>query len=205
MGTSYFDSEGEATFLFDGVPINAVKKAFFKNKLGTVSQLLKMIYNSVTYDFTKTAQNGVVIFANNYSGWEFVAPDDRLDFEGYTNMTIGEALVAMRETLVDDPIPAWDKFSEWIYDYGDYLKNFAGQCTTFICPINGSGMYINGINFTKMTGGKFVDFLDVLIDALDGYNLNMSDYKTSDTSFACNITLENNGEYLIDMTFKFRE
>ena len=205
MGTSYFDSEGSATFLFDNVPINAVKRARFKDKLGTIHTLLKMVYNSVTYDFTKTAKNGAVIFADNYSGWEFIAPDNRLDFDGYTNMTMGDALKSMRAALVQDPIPAWDKFASWLDGYSDYLKNFAGQCTTFIWPINGSGQYINGINFTKMTGGSFIDFLDVLIDALDGYDIGMSNYKTSDTSFACILTLSNENGHLIDMTFKFRE
>lgn len=205
MGTTYFDSEGKTTFLFDHVPIYSVKKAFFKDKLGTVHTLLKMIYNSVTYDFRKTAEGGAVIFANNYTGWEFIAPDDRLDFEGYTNMTLSEALSAVCTKLAEKPIPSWDKFAAWVKNSGSYPKYVISQCTAYIAPIGGVYTQINAPDFTTMAGDSFVDFLDVLIAALGGSSLNMANFKTGDTSFACVIDLSSNGNELISMTFKFRE
>jgi len=205
MGTTYFDSEGKTTFLFNHVPIYSVKKAFFKDKLGTVHTLLKMIYNSVTYDFRKTAEGGAVIFANNYTGWEFIAPDDRLDFEGYTNMTLSEALSAVRTKLAENPIPSWDRFAGWVYESGSYPKIVVSKCTAYIKPIGGSSTQIGAPDFTAMAGGSFVDFLDVLITALEDSSLNMPNFKTGDTSFACMIDLFNNDSTLISMTFKFRE
>ena len=207
MGTTYYDREGESAFLFGGVPIHAVKRATFKDKLGTLHTLLKLVYNSVTYDFNETAQGGAVIFANNYKNWEFIAPDDRLDFEGYSSMTLGETLDDMQAVLADNPIPAWEQFACWlskmIYTinaatsyYTVYLKNTRGTIST---PID-------VLTFSSMT--TFSQFLDTLIAALaPASELSMANFKTSDTSFACVLSFVNpsNGYELRTMTFTFRE
>lgn len=207
MGTTYYDKDGMATFLFGNVPINAVKKAFFTNKLGTVSQLLKMVYNSVTYDFQKTAQGGAVIFARNYEDWEFVAPDNRLDFTGYSNMTLGEALESMRNSLVANPIPAWEQFADWIYTTGEYAKNVVVSCTAYLKPVGGTYTQINAPDFSAMAGNTFVDLLDVLIAACEPIKDNpASMYKTADKKIVCVISLNNSsGNELINMSFVFRE
>lgn len=157
MGTSYYDSKGEATFLFDGVPINAVKRATFKDKLGTVSQLIKMIYNGVTYDFRETAQGGAVIFADDFKRWEFIAPDDRLDMEGYATMTIGQALDSMETTLAANPIPAWEKFAEWLDS--NTMKSMVGNMGT-IWLLDATGYAVAQVN--KLTFPPINSFLDIL-------------------------------------------
>lgn len=207
MGTTYYDSEGKATFLFDNVPIRAVKKAFFKDKLGTLHTLLKLVYNSVTYDFNETAQGGAVVFANNYTGWEFIAPDDRLDFTEISGMTLGAALTDIRETLASAPVPAWDKFAAWVENRAAYPKYVISQSAAYIKPTSGAYTQISPPDFTAMSGESFVDFLDVLITAVGSSGLSMSDFMTSDTGFECVIQLRNssNGSTLITMTFKFRE
>ena len=206
MGLTYYDSEGEAKFI-NGVPINAVKKATFRDKLGTLHTLLKMVYNSVTYDFTKTARGGAVIFANNYKKWEFIAPDDRLDFAGYSDMTLGEALSAMRTTLVANPISAWDNFAAWVYDMNDYPKYVISNNLAYISPIGGNYTQISPPDFRSMAGRDFVNFLDVLIAAVGTSDLAMSDFKDSDTGFSCAIDVRNKtgGSTFIGMTFTFRE
>jgi len=205
MGTTYYDSEGKATFLFNGVPIRAVKRASFKDKLGTLHTLLKLVYNSVTYDFNETAQGGAVVFANNYTNWEFIAPDDRFDFEGYANMTLGATLQNMRTVLAENPIPAWDKFAGWVKGTGAYPQYVVSQSTAYISPVGGSETQITAPDFTAMSGESFVDFLDVLIIAIGASSQSMSGYKTSDTAFACEVRLEANSNTLVTMTFKFRE
>jgi hypothetical protein len=120
-------------------------------------------------------------------------------------MTLGDALASIQQTLVANPIPAWDKFAAWVKGTGSYPKYVVSQCTAYIAPIGGAYSHINAPDFTTMSGGSFVDFLDVLITALGDSNLRMENFKTSDTSFACVIDLSSNGNELISMTFKFRE
>ena len=206
MGTTYYDSQGSATFLPNGVPIYAVKKATFKDKMGVLHSLLKMVYNSVTYNFTETAQGGAVIFQNDYTGWEFVAPDGRLDFSAYNSMTLGEALSAIRQTLVTNPVPSWDKFAEWVYSTGSYPKYVLANSKAYVSPYGGSYTQISSPDFTSMSGNTFVDFLDVLINAMGNSNLPMSEFRTGETEFKYLIDLQNtSGNTLINMTFVFRE
>lgn len=207
MGTSYYDSNGEATFLFGKVPIYAVKKAFFKSKLGTVYQLMKMVYNSVTYDFSKTAEGGAVIFENDYSTWEFIAPDDRLNFESYSSMTLGEALNDMQATLTSNPVPAWEQFVGWFNDIRYTVNSATGYCTVRLRNSRGSiSTQINALQFSEMS--SFVEFLDTLETACaPALGLDMADFKTSDTSFACELAFINpsSNQEFMSMTFKFRE
>lgn len=206
MGSTIYDSTGEAQLLFDGVPIRAVKKATFKDKLGTLHTLLKLVYNSVTYDFNETAQGGAVVFANNYTNWEFIAPDDRLDFSGMANMTLGNALSTIRGTLVNNPIPAWDKFAAWVYDTGNYPKDIIANTIAYIAPLGGTVTQITAPDFTTMTSGDFVSFLDVLIKAVGNSDLSASAFKTDDKVFKCVISLyRSQYDYLMSMTFTFRE
>ena len=160
MGMTYYDSEGEANFLFNTVPIRAVKKAFFKDKMGTVKQMLKLVYNSVTYDFSKTAQGGAVIFADNYQSWTFIAPDDRLDMEGYASMSIGQALESMATTLTENPIPAWDEFAEWLDS--NTMKSMVGSMGTAYL-LDASGYAVCQIsNLTFPAINSFLDILGML-------------------------------------------
>lgn len=206
VGTSYYDSDGEAMFLFGGVPIRAVKRAFFKNKLGTIHQLLKLAYNSVIYDFSKTAEGGAVIFENNYTEWEFIAPDNRLDFEGYTNMTLGEAFDAMGVALTDNPIPAWEQFAEWFNTIRNKVNLGTNAFYIYLKDANGiASTEINNFSFSKIT--TFVDFIETLKTACTpALNRSMADFKTSDTSFACILIFYNSSwSKVMSTTFKFRE
>lgn len=206
MGMTYYDSNGETVFLFGKIPIYAVKKAFFKNKLGTVTQLAKMVYNSVTYDFSKTAEGGAVIFENDYSTWEFIAPDDRLDFEGYTSKTLGETFTAMKIALTDNPIPAWEQFAEWFNNIRSQVNYVSGRFDVSLGDPRGRvSIPVNAFEFPVMT--SFVDFIEALESGCaPALGQNMEVFKTSDTSFACNLTFYNsNGTVFMYMTFKFRE
>lgn len=199
MGTTYYDSEGQALFLH-GVPIRAVKRAFFTGK-----QMLKMAINSVTYDFEETAKGGAVIFQNNYTGWEFIAPDDRLDFDSYSGMTLGDTLSAIRNVLASNPIPSWDKFAQWVYNMGYYPKYVVSQCTAYIRPTGGSYTQITAPDFTSMQNTGFVGFLDVLIAAVGSVSLPMSSYLNGDRRFECEVMVKNGDSTLATMTFIFRE
>jgi hypothetical protein len=121
MAWTYYDKLGEGEKLFEdpnkvesGVPITAVKRAYFKDALGKIHTLFKIIYNSTVYDFRKNAENGAVIFKKKFGKIEFVAPDNRLDFEAYTQMTIGEVISAIKAAVEESAIPAWEYFSAYI-------------------------------------------------------------------------------------------
>lgn len=112
VSQNIYDDTGPAT-LHNGVPLRAVKRAFFK-KGNAVFTLMKLIINSVTYDFRETAQNGVVICPQDFSAIEFISPDGRIDYNALKNVTLQESLNGIINICGTKPIPAWDKFSEFL-------------------------------------------------------------------------------------------
>lgn len=198
MGTVIIDKTGEADLSFHSVPLHAVKKATFKTKLGVLHDLLKMVWNGFTYHFAETAQNGAVIFNSNYKNWEFIAPDDRLDFAGYADMTIGEVLTEMETVLTASPIPAWDRFAVWLDD--NSLKAMLGNVTeTQLITPSGVFTKVNNLEMTDMT--SFVDLLEILRSCLaPALEQSMADY-ASGKGYACQLWINSS----ITMKFTFRE
>ena len=215
MGEMIFDSTGVAT-LFHTVPLHAVKKATFKTKLGILHDLLQMTWNNVTYDFTQTAKNGAVVFSNSYQNWEFVAPDDVLDFNSYQSMTIGEALDAVRTTTISNPIPAWNKFAIWVGNNHETINSFFNNdnIVTILRPATGSQTMEELLQNHSMNQMEFVadmtsvaDIIDVLKNAFgDLANKPLSDYDIDSSNLKFNIELYDltNGNGMT-VYFTFRE
>lgn len=112
----WFDDAGQAV-LWDNIPLRTVKRAVFRSG-DSIRSLTKMILNSVTYDFTKTAQNGAVIVPPGTRVCEFVSPDGRIDHAHLIDGTFGEALSTMVGALEENPVPAWDQFASWAASSG---------------------------------------------------------------------------------------
>lgn len=110
-GTRWFDSTGAAEF-WKNVPMRTVKKAIF-NHAGTAYALSKIVRNTITYDFAKTAQGGAVIVPPEYTSIEFIAPDNRIDYATLLKGTLGDAITSIISTLKKSPIAAWDHFAAW--------------------------------------------------------------------------------------------
>lgn len=108
----WFDHKGSKHY-WKTVPMRCVKRALFSNN-GIAQTITQMIVNAVVYDFKKTAEGGAVIVASDYSSCGFIAPDDRLPYNDYLSLTLGEALDDMKEILTKKPIPAWDNFTAWL-------------------------------------------------------------------------------------------
>lgn len=215
MGEMIFDSTGVAT-LFHTVPLHAVKKATFKTKLGILHDLLQMTWNNVTYDFTQTAKNGAVVFSNSYQNWEFVAPDDVLDFNSYQSMTIGEALDAVRATIISNPIPAWNKFATWVGDRYETINSFFNNdnIVAILRPDRGSQTMEELLQKHSMKKMEFtadttsvVDIIDILKNAFgDMANEPLSYYDADQSNLKFSIELYNteNGNSMM-VYFIFRE
>lgn len=201
--TNFFDSTGPTTLLFGKIPINAVKRATFKDKLGVVHTLLKMVYNSITYDFTRTAEGGVVVLSSDFAVWEFIAPDDRLDLDNIVGMSLINGFRHLKNILENEPIPAWDKFAEWFGKVTAYANQLFTNCAVQVMtPDKTQAWSIDNFEFTSTN--DFVDFLDTFITRFNSIKGNMKDFSTGNgVSFV--LRLVNDSAESIDLEFKFRE
>lgn len=203
MGTIIIDKTGEADLSFHSVPLHAVKKATFKDKLGVLHTLVKMVWKSVTYNFNETAQNGAVIFANSYENWDFIAPDNRLSFSGYLNMTLGEVLENMETVLTESPIPAWDKFAEWLGGKGNLANSvLGGVTTTYLITPGGAQTQVNNLTVPELT--CFLDLLAALKDCTEPASAQAMSAYAYGSGFQCTLRLVSESS-TTDMTFTFRE
>jgi hypothetical protein len=110
----YIDWTGRADLSFHGIPLNIVKNALFRDKVSTFKNIWKLVVNGAVYDFSKSAKSGAVIYRYNYSLWDFIAPDDMIDFDALHSMTIRDALYNIYGTISYTPVPAWDQFFHWL-------------------------------------------------------------------------------------------
>jgi hypothetical protein len=113
----------------------------------------------------------------------------------------------MKATLSNNPVPAWEQFIDWLNRkrytinsatsyYAVYLKNYSETIS----------LQVNAFQLPEMN--NFSDFLDALGDACaPALEYDMADFKTSDTSFVCKLSIVNpsNNAAAVRMTFKFRE
>lgn len=204
------DKNGEADLSWHEVPLNAIKKATFKDKMNVLHDLFSLTVRGITYNFKKTAQYGAVVFRGNGETWEFVAPDGRLTFADYDTLTLGQTLAVVRQTLVEKPIPAWDTFIAWVNNFLSGLafdESAVPYCYLF--PINSTdtarAIKVNTPTFKGWT--DFVSLIDSLTRAFaPAKNTAQSTYRTSDTSFGYKLTLvglEEDGTESSIMSFNF--
>lgn len=154
----WFDYKGSEHY-WKTVPLRCVKKALFSRN-GVVQGITQMIVNAVVYDFNKTAQGGAVIVAGDYSSCGFIAPDDRLPYDDYLTMTLGQVMNDMEEVLTKKPIPSWDNFMAWLglncEAIGDATLNMS-SCQ--LQTIDGGTTVSMGIvDFSKVK--NFVSFME---------------------------------------------
>lgn len=205
------DSSGIADLSFKGIPLNAIKKALFNTKSQTVYSLVKMVVNGITYDINKTSKSGAVIFEDNYGTWEFVAPNEYFSFADYSNMTIKEVFDYMEEIITEKPIPAWDKFVEWVAAmFNTYPIDMSGFTGCVFTDVNGSNNYpINIINLNGLTNA--LSLLEAIEDACEPIWGNpLAPYVISEKEFGFTLTFvvtasDGVSENSLAMTFKFRE
>lgn len=210
------DITGEADLSFHGVPLRAIKKASFVDKLGAARSLLKMMVNGMTYDFRRTARNGAVIFGMNYGLWDFVAPNGWFDFSGYKDLTVGETLQDMERILTAVSVPAWDSFITWL---GDNLQkhklDLSNISSCWIAPVgtkelNETCVQGNLISLDNLT--DCVSFIQTVEHAVAPVaDRPLSAYMTSEVSFGflllCYSINEETGEaeMTLPLSFRFRQ
>ena len=113
----FFDPTGPAT-LFHEIPLLIMKHAYFSKKLGDLYDLTKVVVNGLVYNISGTSKNGAVVVGTDYAQWQFVAPDGRLDFDDFVDMTFSQALLSIRDEVAEKPIVPWDRFVEWLFSDG---------------------------------------------------------------------------------------
>lgn len=171
----YIDWTGQSDLSFHGIPLNVVKNAIFRDKLLNLKNLWKLVVNGAVYDFRKSAQSGAVIYRSNYSLWDFIAPDDMIDFDAIRSMTISDALYEIHASIAAKPVPAWDQFFHWLHEsigIDGIVTSLISSCYYRALP--GSSMTLEEamedaveggiVDFTKMTDS--VTFIRELIDIL---------------------------------------
>ena len=215
------DITGEADLSFHGIPLRAIKKAGFVDRLGAVKSLIKMAVNGVMIDFRKTAQNGVVLFGQNYGLWDFVAPDGRFDFSGYADLTVGQTLLDMERILTEAPVPAWERFIQWLNEnLQNYDLDMSHISSFYICPIIFEETDQEELLNSAVRGGEFtleeltdcVAFIQSIEQAVAPVaDRPLSEYMTGEGAFgfmilACTIN-QNTGEeqVVIPLSFRFRQ
>lgn len=180
--TIFFDITGQAN-TFHGIPLLAMKKANFVDKLQAVFGLAKIVVNGATYNVAETAKNGAVALGESYRRWEFIAPDGQLDFDQWLGMTFGEGLLALKENLSQKPIVPWDKFATWV---GQNTGNLtpSGDVKITLETIT-SGQYSNEIDVLAFSGiSDFSSFISTIYDgSVSAHSNPMSAYAQSDRSF----------------------
>lgn len=207
------DTTGPADLSFNGIPLRTLKNMKFTTKLGTAYNLLKMIINGITYNVEETSQNGAVVFSSDYGGWVFVAPDDRLDFDSYTNMTFGEVMDDMEAVLSEKPIPAWDSFVEWLNsrlgEDGIPVEN-ANRITikTCSCPDGDYETEVGMPSFTATNCVEFLENLEVAFSAALDHPASHYMSTTGGVAFVLNVYSVNDDgteTLTLAMAFTFRE
>jgi hypothetical protein len=211
------DITGEADLSFHGIPLRAIKKASFVDKLAVAKNLLKMVVNGVTYDFQKTALNGAVIFGMNYGLWDFVAPDDRFDFADYGDFTVGQTLLDMERILAEAPVPAWDSFIRWLNANLQNLNLDLSKISSFyIRPIakpEETGNILDGaVRGAEFSLGDLTDAVSFLQSLEEAFapviDQPLSPYVTGEGSFGfmilCCAINEETGEEKVAIPFSFR-
>lgn len=204
----WFDYGGEASF-WENVPLRTIKKAFFQ-KGNTIKTLAKLVLNSVTYDFAKTAKGGAVIVPPDYSVIELIAPDGHIDYNSLLRGTLGNAFTETIAVLKVNPIPAWDKFAVWLRD--------------MVLPrdieLYASGVKLETLDRTVSTTIGFPDFsnvtdmatfLEAVKAAAQNANGNaLSVYQVDDAAFGWKLKIislpdEDGKTYTTSIGFLFRE
>lgn len=171
----YIDWTGQSDLSFHGIPLNIVKNAVFKDKLSSIKNIWKLVVNGAVYDFRKSAQSGAVIYRSNYSLWDFIAPDDMIDFDALRSMSISDALGEIYAAISDTPVPAWDQFFHWLHEsigIDGIDTSLISSCYYRALPESSMTMEeamvdaVEGgiVDFTKMTDS--VTFIRELIDIL---------------------------------------
>ena len=206
MGTTssdiWFDSDGQAVF-WQNVPMKTVKKALF-TKGNTVRQLAKLMFNSVTYDFRKTAEGGAVIVPPDYSAIELISPDGRIDYADLLNGSLGNAISETIAVLRNDPISSWDKFAKWA-GTNSMLNMAAGYVSTCnLTPIGGgSSVAVNVPEFSDVA--NMVELLEAVYTATTAaHGKALSLYRLDDKSYGFQLGVSGAGQSL-SIGFIFRE
>lgn len=185
----FFDITGRAD-CYNSIPLLAMKSAKFLSLAGTLYDLKRIVVNNVKYDIEETAMNGAVALDSSYRIWSFIAPNDRLDFDDYFTMTLGDGLHALRDAISIQPIVPWDKFVEWLSVHGSSIAPNAAGVTYVLTPISSNNIQINGnpISFEGLTG--FPSFIDALHEAFsDAHSYAMSEFVVGNRNFGFALTI----------------
>lgn len=202
-GSNWFDSEGRAEF-WNSIPLRTVKKAFFR-KGSIVRTLTKLVINSVTYDFVKTAQGGAVIVPPDYSAIEFISPDNRIPYKTLLSGNLGNALTVTIETLTTAPIPSWDRFASW-FGSSDALSDLsAGISKCELQTIDGRQSTVVSVpDFTNIK--NMVSILEATKAATENaHGQALSMYQLDTAAFGWAIKLTAADGVSITVGFLFRE
>ena len=205
----WFDYKGSEHY-WRTMPLRCIKRSFFSVN-GVARYITQMIVNSVVYDFNKTAQGGAVIVASDYSSCGFIAPDDRLPYDDYLTMTLGQVMLDMEQVLKKKPIPSWDNFMAWLgFNYETIDEATLRMDSCQITTIDGGTSTTMGlIDFSKVK--DFVTFLaQVRSKAAAALSLPLTTYQLDEYVFGFALNMvsspdEDGNTTTLNIGFMFRQ
>lgn len=172
MASKAWNTDGDVLTTDSGIPLGAVRKAFFHHK-DTIKAVTKLIINSTVYDIDKQSKEGMVVVGYNYKDVTFFLPEDRAEMtasDGKT-MSIYDYLAKLATTTYSE-IAAWDHFANTI---GEMVRSLLEQNdiptgTTF--PYTFAQNKTDGLSYsgsavfdTVTTAKEFFNSLYTSIDA----------------------------------------
>ncbi|MCC8164512.1 MAG: hypothetical protein LIO86_15435 [Lachnospiraceae bacterium] len=98
------------------IPVALAKTVKFRR--GTtgkspIYQVLRLIYNSVTYPVTVKTRGAVMVDATGLT-WQFVAPDNRYDWDELRELSVANFLETLAASCEENPVAAWTEFADWL-------------------------------------------------------------------------------------------
>lgn len=113
--------------LLGNVNFGAYQEVQFRNKLGVLYTIYRVIHNGRKYIYNGSSgggeggggsslQDGAVAVSEDFSVWKFITPPDRWDMSYFAQKTLKESLTEIVADTETAPIPAWDDFFTYLAD-----------------------------------------------------------------------------------------
>ena len=125
--------------LFGELDFSRYQNVQFKNKLGDMYDIFRVIYNGRKYIYgagggtggsggggTTVPDNGAVAVSNDFTVWQFIAPPNRWDLQYFADKTLRQSLEEIVEDTANAPIPAFKEFFSYLGEpQAEQLANMA--------------------------------------------------------------------------------
>lgn len=101
-------SDLSAAYGFAGI----AKKCIY-NRFGQIKQVFRLVLNNVLYPLNSGTEGAIKTDARLLD-WYFVCPDNWIDFDTLSPLTLYNALTTVADQCRLSPVPKWEAFNTWL-------------------------------------------------------------------------------------------